>query len=409
MNTDLMRQVLSEQLSENVFQAPVSILTMRPLNITNLNLASLGDDFIDGKYKLADTVSQSCQYIGFNPLLLELQLGDKCVPYKLVVNGKTAGGFVDIFKDLCSHYDIKLPFPAADSLLAQEFADIHAMDANYLQLQQSTPQIAEFTPAYYGRYDLGQQFTYTIEELIEEPDHLNACNQTAVWPWDLFTKAIDGITHLHAQYYHQTTKLAAVPWLQRSQSLVEWQRNVPVWVALSQACQRLRPDIMRPEIALIQMQSIEQLDSWFACFAESGKTIIHGDFNPRNLGFRWHNLEHKVCILDWECAREHVPQFDVMQFLLYSSQPHNVVARTQRLLQQARLHLNAVAAKQSLPQLSHLQNVTVARACVQEMLVSRIPLLTIIFHHFSAPFDYAKLLLENAYVLMTDDSWLSDK
>ena len=148
MNTDLMRQVLSEQLSKNVFQAPVSISSMRPLNITNLNLASLGDDFIDGKYKLADTVSQSCQYIGFNPLLLELQLGDKCVPYKLVVNGKTAGGFVDIFKDLCSHYDIKLPFPAADSLLAQEFADIHAMDANYLQLQQSTPQIAEFTPAH---------------------------------------------------------------------------------------------------------------------------------------------------------------------------------------------------------------------------------------------------------------------
>lgn len=44
-------------------------------------------------------------------------------------------------------------------------------------------------------------------------------------------------------------------------------------------------------------------------------TLVHNDFNPRNVGIR---LDGRVCIYDWELACMHVPQRDIFEFLAFT-------------------------------------------------------------------------------------------
>ena len=55
--------------------------------------------------------------------------------------------------------------------------------------------------------------------------------------------------------------------------------------------------------------------NWYPVMDESAKTIIHSDYNPRNIGFRTLHSKPSVVILDWECVRWDIPQYDIAQSL----------------------------------------------------------------------------------------------
>ena len=59
-------------------------------------------------------------------------------------------------------------------------------------------------------------------------------------------------------------------------------------------------------------------------FEESPRTLIHNDFNPRNVCMRKALdgvPETRLCVYDWELATIHVPQYDVAEFLAFTLAP----------------------------------------------------------------------------------------
>jgi hydroxymethylglutaryl-CoA reductase (NADPH) len=48
---------------------------------------------------------------------------------------------------------------------------------------------------------------------------------------------------------------------------------------------------------------------------KSKLTLVHNDFNPRNVGVR---LDGRLCIYDWELASYNIPQRDVFEFLAFT-------------------------------------------------------------------------------------------
>ena len=393
-----MRQKVQQQLVENVYKQKIEISSMEPLNIANANFESLSEEFVAEKYKKSRSDDE--EFLGFNPLHLKIKQADTETDFDLVVNGKKHGGFLNVIKQVILKQNLKLQSPIEDSLLATEFNDIYKMDANYLQLQLSYPQIADYTPKYYGKITSDDnQLVHTIEELITGPQHLNECHNTDNWPDELFIKSIDGMCNLHAIFYDKAKVMSAMPWLIKRFSLDIWQQNTPLWQTLAMASHKMRPDIIKSETIELQRQCIAELGTWYAQLEHAPTTIIHGDFNPRNICFRQHQAQQKVCILDWECAREHVPQFDIVQFLLYSSNSGNVVSRARLLFDHARNRLSEVSGYN----ISAEEHLALCHACIQELLISRIPLLVIIFKHFNFSFDYGKRLIENATKLLMSD------
>ena len=86
------------------------------------------------------------------------------------------------------------------------------------------------------------------------------------------------------------------------------------------------------------------------CFEKSPRTLIHNDFNPRNICMRKSKSlskepEKQLCVYDWELATVHVPQYDVAEFLAFTLAPEAAPTVRQRFLKFYQESLEEVTGK----------------------------------------------------------------
>jgi NADP-dependent 3-hydroxy-3-methylglutaryl-CoA reductase len=74
--------------------------------------------------------------------------------------------------------------------------------------------------------------------------------------------------------------------------------------------------------ALFSIEDLRTHRSWLKAFsteidelAQTPRTLIHHDFNPRNVALRTNS---EICVLDWELSVEHSPWRDVVEFLSFA-------------------------------------------------------------------------------------------
>ena len=51
------------------------------------------------------------------------------------------------------------------------------------------------------------------------------------------------------------------------------------------------------------------------------RTLVHNDFNPRNIALRGENGSSRLCAYDWELATLHLPQRDLAELLCFVLTP----------------------------------------------------------------------------------------
>ena len=68
------------------------------------------------------------------------------------------------------------------------------------------------------------------------------------------------------------------------------------------------------------------------------RTLVHHDFNPRNIALRTTPLGPRFCAFDWELAAYDLPQRDLVELLCFVLTPENA-AQANRYLEYARLAL----------------------------------------------------------------------
>ena len=392
---DLIKKTIETGLSNQVYKEKIKILKIKKLDIPNSIIKELGEGFIKEKY--GDFILNK-DFMGFNPLEISLTTNSlkETKKYNVVVNGKKAHGFVKIIEEAFAKYNIKLPFIFSKTLLYHEFKNIHCMDAKFLKLQLKYPLIGLFAPKYINDLIINDTYAYTICELIDNPQHLNDCKNTHKWDIDLFEKAIFSILNIHSVFYNKENIIRSIPGMNIKQRKSQWLENKIVWEKMVTGAHNLRQDIISDEILNIQKEIIDDINNWYGQFDDQPTTIIHGDFNPRNMGFRIKNNQLISIILDWECAREHVPQFDLMQFILYSCNSSNIIKLSEHLINYYRVEFN----KLSNQNITEKQHYNMCLSCLKEMLISRIPLLIIIFKYLETPIDYGKILIKNSYALI---------
>ncbi len=77
---------------------------------------------------------------------------------------------------------------------------------------------------------------------------------------------------------------------------------------------------------LLQSQhqsAMDEVDQWWSVLQRGPQTIVHNDFNPRNL-LRRRDATAGYCALDWELAKIGLPQEDFAQFLCFVLEPDRV-------------------------------------------------------------------------------------
>lgn len=67
--------------------------------------------------------------------------------------------------------------------------------------------------------------------------------------------------------------------------------------------------------------TIYSMPEWYGEIDSMPKTLIHNDFNPRNICFRKTSSGPQLCVYDWELATINLPQHDLAELLTMTLQP----------------------------------------------------------------------------------------
>jgi thioester reductase-like protein len=183
---------------------------------------------------------------------------------------------------------------------------------------QRDSRFRRHTPALLGAAWLDRhQLAVLVLEDVRDAALMDTADDVSGWRRVHVETALRGLAELHAIWYERGHALAGQPWLGPSLAVGTVVRMRDLWRALAD---HAAPDFVAwtsPEILAIQTALIQECDLWWRPLEALPRTLIHNDFNPRNLGFRQVAGELRLCLYDWELATLGVPQHDLAELLCF--------------------------------------------------------------------------------------------
>ncbi|MEO8087254.1 MAG: phosphotransferase [Bacteroidota bacterium] len=249
----------------------------------------------------------SKKIIGFVPLNVEYKdKSGELITLKLLMKSKALDE--EVIKGL--HLIAASIDPQLSDLLNEYKDNLEFKNCHLKELELCTylhEQHFEFTPLYFGKHaDSKREIFFFIQEFLSFSSLkiFNSENHPEKWQRENILRTIDCINTFHQNA--DVSKFASV------QEFLPWQ-SAPLYKKFLSILIKERAE----ECNLKHFQNLsEQIDQWQE-EAESihlPKTIIHNDFNPRNIALQ---LDGKPVIYDWELAMIDFPHRDIVEFLSF--------------------------------------------------------------------------------------------
>jgi hydroxymethylglutaryl-CoA reductase (NADPH) len=249
-------------------------------------------------------------------------------PYRLqTAQGETADVMVKV-KPLDAEVILMLNSMAAmcDPRLAQEFnrfrhqlgfSGCHVREL--LVMSQQDPRFTRNAPKIYGTLIDAEREAYVIvEEKLTGLELMDSADDTSGWTDEHLHAAICGIAEVHSIWYGREEELLEQPWLldyPTRDGMIEKRR---LWEMLGVHSQQEFPEWFSRENLDAFRNRLNELDDWWAGIEKMPRTLIHNDFNPRNIAFRRTEQGLRLCAYDWELATLHLPQHDLAELLAFT-------------------------------------------------------------------------------------------
>jgi hydroxymethylglutaryl-CoA reductase (NADPH) len=161
------------------------------------------------------------------------------------------------------------------------------------------------------------------QEFLENLGHFEAVEKRELWRIPFVEAAIRDIAKVHARFLGQTQEFAAADWI----VLPTIERITRLREAHFELARQLHRDSMEWFTAAdldFHERALDRLHRLWRELAGMPQTLVHNDFNPRNLAFRTGAAgaagarQPALVVYDWELATVHVPQRDVAEFLCFT-------------------------------------------------------------------------------------------
>jgi len=176
--------------------------------------------------------------------------------------------------------------------------------------------------------DKAGEFYCIVMEYLGGLSHLNSENDPHSWRDEDIQVVLRGMAEIHSLYLGRpAADLAGVPLVAISADTVRSMRAL--WKEFTDANNYQHPDLVTEERWAAMHRMIDQRPEDWKRIEAFPRTLVHNDFNPRNLCIRGEEGGRRLCLFDWELATYHVPQRDLAEFLAYVL-PENTPARVYR-------------------------------------------------------------------------------
>ena len=213
-----------------------------------------------------------------------------------------------------------------------------------------------------------------VTEFLEDVELLDSADDLEGWKDEHTEAAIRGLARLQAIHFGRAEELTNQPWIgvvMDTRSMVEMRE---LWQGLEKFSRERFATWAGPEITRRHRELIETLEDWWPRLEAQPQTLIHNDFNPRNLCFRKTAQGPKLVVYDWELATCGAPQHDLAELLCFVLGPQTTSAEIVAWIE---LHRQALEQEttQKLEPAAFLQGFKTSLA---DLLVSRLPMYTLV-------------------------------
>jgi hypothetical protein len=154
-----------------------------------------------------------------------------------------------------------------------------------------------------------------LEEYLEEVDLIDSADTTEQWHGEHIGAAVRALGQIHSVWYRREDELLRQPWLISGAKNVPAMR--PLWRELADFSAARFSLVLGENSKMLQHGLIDDLDDWWPQWMSMPRSLIHNDFNPRNLAFRRSLQGPVLCAYDWELATIGLPQYDLAELLCF--------------------------------------------------------------------------------------------
>ena len=202
--------------------------------------------------------------------------------------------------------------------------------------RQVDPRFVGHAPAVLGsRMDEASSTWLLALEELRGTTLMNSCDTPGAWRRGDIEPALAGLASLHAIWHGREAELGRMPWIGYVQSACGMAEMSDLWTALAAQAAPAFSSWAHPDIASVQRRVIAGIPGWWPALEAAPRTLIHHDFNPRNICLR----NGALCAYDWELATVGAPQRDLVELLCFVLEPGCSAAGVQGWIDYYRLAL----------------------------------------------------------------------
>ena len=186
--------------------------------------------------------------------------------------------------------------------------------------------------------------------------------------------AIRGLAALQSIWFDRTSSLAAQPWIGYVPTAAGVSDMSDFWRASASHARSTLVEWAGESIAPIQERLLESVSDWWTAIDGGPRTLIHNDFNPRNICLRAETGRPRLVAYDWELATIGAPQHDLAELLCFvltdRSSRHDVYAWIERHRQLLEIETGAEIDQRAW--------INGFRASLYDLMLNRLPMYCLI-------------------------------
>lgn len=206
--------------------------------------------------------------------------------------------------------------------------------------QQSDLRFRRNVPAVYETFrDDSREAYVLVMERLAGMTLMDSADDVSSWGAEHVEAALRGIGEAHAVWYRREEELKQQPWLGPFPSSESMTAMMELWQALGAHAFEEFPEWVSSEDLTVHHRLVQSIPSWWSEIEAMPRTLIHNDFNPRNIAFRGRDGSLQLCAYDWELATLHLPQHDLAELLSFVLTPETTREEVDRYVEVHRLAL----------------------------------------------------------------------
>ncbi len=180
------------------------------------------------------------------------------------------------------------------------------------------PQLEQYMPRCFGVSGSAPRGVWSIAiEYLKDAELVGSAEASGQWTPTHIDAAVRGAASIHSVWYGREDDLRSKPWVAPELTPADAVAMTSFWRALATFSDTYFGAWSGGTLLPMQLQFVQTIGTWWREIAALPGTLIHNDFNPRNLAFRRQPGECRVCVFDWELARIGLPQHDLAELLCF--------------------------------------------------------------------------------------------